>query len=51
MNENISVVEERYKSYGGTIKVIAKPNNKHHPHSLKDPSPIVDFILTYTTYS
>ena len=50
MDENIGIVEERYKKYGGTIKVISKPNNGHHPHSLKNPSPIVEFILTYATY-
>ncbi|HLL43407.1 MAG TPA: GDSL-type esterase/lipase family protein, partial [Segetibacter sp.] len=41
MAENISIVEERYKKLGGEIKIIAKPNNGHHPHSLKDPTPIV----------
>jgi len=45
MDENINIVEKRYKAMGGRIKVIAKPNNGHHPHSLKDPAPIVDFIL------
>jgi pimeloyl-ACP methyl ester carboxylesterase len=44
MAENISVVEDRYKKAGGKIKLIVKPNNGHHPHSLKDPAPIVDFI-------
>ncbi|HEX8278732.1 MAG TPA: alpha/beta hydrolase, partial [Segetibacter sp.] len=42
--ENINIVEERYKKLGGEIKIIAKPNNGHHPHSLKDPTPIVEFI-------
>jgi sialate O-acetylesterase len=45
MDENINIIEKEYKKLGGTIKVIAKPNNGHHPHSLKDPAPIVDFIL------
>ena len=27
------------------MKVILKPGVGHHPHSLKDPTPIVDFIL------
>lgn len=30
---------------GGTIRVIRKPGADHHPHSLKDPAPIVDFVL------
>ncbi len=45
MTENINIVEERFKKMGGKIKVMAKPNNGHHPHSLKDPTPIVEFIL------
>ena len=27
------------------VEVIIKPGNDHHPHSLPDPKPIVDFIL------
>ena len=45
MDENILIVEHRYRELGGEIKVIVKPGAKHHPHSLADPSPIVDFIL------
>ncbi len=45
MEENTSLVEERYKKLGGSITVIAKPGIGHHPHSLKDPKPIVDFVL------
>jgi pimeloyl-ACP methyl ester carboxylesterase len=43
--ENIDLVEARYKALGGKIEVIRKPGGKHHPHSLPDPKPIVDFIL------
>ncbi|MDP4252264.1 MAG: alpha/beta hydrolase [Bacteroidota bacterium] len=43
--ENTGLVEERYKQMGGKIQVIIKPNGGHHPHSLKDPAPIVNFIL------
>ena len=46
MKENILIVEERYKRLGGPIKLIVKPGNGHHPHSLKDSTPIVDFIMT-----
>jgi hypothetical protein len=46
MAENISIVEKKYLDMGGKIKVISKPNNGHHPHSLKDPTVIVDYILT-----
>ena len=43
--ENIDIVEKRYKALGGNIQVIRKPGCKHHPHSLPDPKPIVDFAL------
>jgi len=43
--ENTAILEERYKKMGGSIEVIHKPGIGHHPHSLKDPQPIVDFIL------
>jgi pimeloyl-ACP methyl ester carboxylesterase len=49
MSENSNIVEKCYKKLGGKITVIRKPGMDHHPHSLKDPKPIVDFILTYTT--
>ncbi|QJE95196.1 GDSL-type esterase/lipase family protein [Luteolibacter luteus] len=42
--ENIDLVEKRYKELGGKIEVIRKAGGKHHPHSLPDPKPIVDFI-------
>jgi len=47
MAENTSLVEQRYKALGGHIEVIAKPNCDHHPHSLKDPTPIVEFVLKH----
>ena len=43
--ENSDVIEKRYKKLGGSIEVIRKPGIGHHPHSLKDPKPIVDFVL------
>ena len=46
--ENTAIVEQRYKALGGDIATIIKPNCGHHPHSLKDPKPIVDFVLTHT---
>jgi sialidase-1 len=49
MPENTDVIEQRYKKLGGKITVIRKPGMDHHPHSLKDPKPIVDFILAHTT--
>lgn len=43
--ENTAIFEKRYKELGGKIEVILKPGVDHHPHSLKDPQPIVDFLL------
>ena len=45
MAENTSVLEKRYRELGGTIEVIVKPGGEHHPHSLVDPAPIVDFMI------
>lgn len=42
---SIDLLEKRLKELGGSIEVIRKPGGKHHPHSLKDPAPIVDFVL------
>lgn len=42
--ENTAIAEARYKTLGGVFKVIHKPGVGHHPHSLKDPQPIVDFV-------
>ena len=39
----------RYRKLGGSVKVIVKKGGGHHPHSLKDPTPIVDFILAHQT--
>ncbi|AOW10540.1 GDSL-type esterase/lipase family protein [Flavobacterium gilvum] len=45
VDENTKIFEERVKALGGNIMVIHKQDVKHHPHSLKNPQPIVDFIL------
>ncbi len=45
--ENTQLAETRYKALGGVFQVIMKPGGDHHPHSLKDPKPIVDFILSH----
>lgn len=45
LSENIDIVEKRYQALGGKIQVIRKPGGKHHPHSLPDPKPIVDFAV------
>ena len=48
--ENLALLAERYRAAGGTIEVIVKPGGHHHPHSLPDPAPIVDFILKHARY-
>jgi len=48
MNENTNILAERYRKLGGSITLITKPGVGHHPHSLKDPAPIVEFILKHT---
>ncbi len=46
--ENSDIIEHRYKELGGSIQVIHKPGIGHHPHSLKDPGPIVAFVRKHT---
>lgn len=48
VDENTGPFESKIKAAGGQITVIHKPGIGHHPHSLADPSPIVDFILRAT---
>jgi lysophospholipase L1-like esterase/pimeloyl-ACP methyl ester carboxylesterase len=42
---NTKPFAEKIREFGGSIKVIEKPGIGHHPHSLKNPQPIIDFIL------
>ena len=44
MAENTDILADRYRKLGGSIQVISKPNNGHHPHSLPQPIPILHFI-------
>jgi len=37
---------DRVKAAGGKIARIVKPDCDHHPHSLYDPTPIQDFVLS-----
>lgn len=50
MAENTDLFEQRVKALGGKIAVIRKEGVKHHPHSLKDPAPIVNFITANYRY-
>ena len=42
--ENGKVLEDYYRENGGDMKVICKPGCEHHPHSLEDPTPIMEFV-------
>lgn len=44
VSENTAVAEKRYKEMGGVFEVIHKEKCGHHPHSLKDPAPLVEFV-------
>jgi len=50
IDENTMLFEKGIKDKGGNIQVIHKPGVGHHPHSLQNPQPIVDFILRATGY-
>jgi pimeloyl-ACP methyl ester carboxylesterase len=45
--ENMGLIRSRYRALGGHAHVIVKPGVNHHPHSLENPEPIVDFILRH----
>lgn len=50
IDENTVPFEMKIKKAGGDITVIHKPGVGHHPHSLENPTLIVDFILKSTGY-
>jgi len=39
-----SVIENNYVQWGGRITVMIKEGGGHHPHSLRDPKPLADWI-------
>lgn len=45
--ENIGLVQDRYSRLGGEISIIQRPFTNHHPHSLRDPMPIADFLASH----
>jgi lysophospholipase L1-like esterase/dienelactone hydrolase len=46
--ENTYLFGQKVKALKGNITVFHKPGFKHHPHSLPNPTPIVDFVLKAT---
>ncbi len=45
--ENLGAFVPRFRAAGGHIAVYKKPECDHHPHSLENPAPVVEFIETY----
>ena len=41
-------IEDRYHQLGGQISVMIKDGPAHHPHSLRNPKPIADWIVQHT---
>lgn len=46
-DENWKPFKKLYESCGGSIELILKPGQDHHPHSLPDPTPIVEFVQRF----
>jgi len=40
-------IEQRYRQLGGRITVMIKDGTAHHPHSLRNPKPIADWIVEH----
>ena len=41
-------IESRYHQLGGQITVMIKDGPAHHPHSLRDPAPIADWVVEHS---
>ncbi len=46
--ENSAIIKSKFEQAGGSYQEIIKKGVGHHPHSLENPKPIVDFILRNT---
>ena len=44
LGKNGIAIENIYQQFGGRISMMIKDGFAHHPHSLRDPTPIADFI-------
>ena len=42
--ENSELVYDRYKALGGPVERVVKPGQDHHPHGLKDVTPVIKFF-------
>jgi len=45
--ENGAIMKERFEKLGGDIQIIFEEKD-HHPHGLKDPAPVIEFIKKNT---
>jgi hypothetical protein len=45
LGNHTCAIESLYQSLGGRISVMIKEGYGHHPHSLREPGPIADFIV------
>lgn len=45
--DNFKKVRDAFQAMGGMVELILKPDCDHHPHSLDDPEPVVDFVKRY----
>ncbi|MDG1302455.1 MAG: SGNH/GDSL hydrolase family protein [Opitutae bacterium] len=45
--ENGAIMKERFEKLGGDIQIIFEEKG-HHPHGLKDPAPVIEFIKKNT---
>jgi DNA-binding beta-propeller fold protein YncE/pimeloyl-ACP methyl ester carboxylesterase len=41
--DNAGILESRYSGFGGQLDIIVKAGTGHHPHSLHDPAPVVEW--------
>jgi len=44
LGRSAGTIEHIYQQFGGRISVMIQEGKGHHPHSLRDPRPIADFI-------
>jgi pimeloyl-ACP methyl ester carboxylesterase len=44
LGKNALAIENFYQQFGGRVSIMIKEGAGHHPHSLRDPKPIADFI-------
>jgi pimeloyl-ACP methyl ester carboxylesterase len=44
LGRNALAIESIYQQFGGRVSILIKEGAGHHPHSLRDPKLIVDFI-------